>query len=208
MSAIEGAPLLKASERLEAVRLQRGYRTAVSAANAIGVNPTTYLHHENGIRPLSRQAADVYGRFYRVAAGYLLYGETSVFIQNVPIMGSVGRGGLVTRVPSHGAAMTVRAPGESTKRLTAYTIDTDDLEPVYFRGDIIFFDSDVYAAVPELGRLDGRDCIVTTTDERELVRLIAVAQDGSVALGTASNRPELDVRLSFGARIEWVHRRD
>jgi SOS-response transcriptional repressor LexA len=65
-----------AGERLKQAREKAGYSSAASAADAMGVKPATYAQHENGLRGYPASKAERYGRFFRVAPEWLLYGKT------------------------------------------------------------------------------------------------------------------------------------
>jgi transcriptional regulator with XRE-family HTH domain len=65
------------NERLRILRLKR-YESASEAAQAIGVSPSTYIQHENGIRgsgSLPRKAAERYATFFKVSLDWLLTGR-------------------------------------------------------------------------------------------------------------------------------------
>lgn len=63
-------------DRLKQARAAAGYDNPTDAARAHrDLNKNTLISHENGNRPLSRQAAEKYGRAFGVLAGWLLYGE-------------------------------------------------------------------------------------------------------------------------------------
>jgi SOS-response transcriptional repressor LexA len=66
-----------ASERLRQAREKSGYHSAKAAAEAMGVRVPTYIQHENGTRGYPAARAERYGRFFRVAPEWLLYGKTS-----------------------------------------------------------------------------------------------------------------------------------
>lgn len=63
------------AERLKRAREQAGYTSARSAAEKMGVSPATYAQHENGIRGYPAKRAERYGRFFKVAPEWLLYGR-------------------------------------------------------------------------------------------------------------------------------------
>jgi DNA-binding XRE family transcriptional regulator len=64
-----------AAERLRQARERAGYTSASSAAEAMGVPVATYIQHENGARGFPAPRAERYGRFFRVAPEWLLYGK-------------------------------------------------------------------------------------------------------------------------------------
>ena len=65
-----------ASDRLKQARERSGYSSAKAAAEAMGVAVATYIQHENGVRGFPAPRAERYGRFFRVAPEWLLYGRT------------------------------------------------------------------------------------------------------------------------------------
>lgn len=62
-------------ERLRLAREAAGYATAVAAADALGVPRGTYIGHENGGRGFPAGRAAQYGRKFKVAEQWLLYGK-------------------------------------------------------------------------------------------------------------------------------------
>lgn len=64
-----------AGERLKQAREKAGYTSAAQAADAMGVSAATYAQHENGIRGYPAPRAERYGKFFRVAPEWLLYGR-------------------------------------------------------------------------------------------------------------------------------------
>lgn len=83
-------------ERLKQARIAAGYKTTTAAANALGINPPTYVHHENGTSGLSR-AGERYARFFRVNLEWLLTGRGQMKDKpsSVRIMGYVGAGAVI-----------------------------------------------------------------------------------------------------------------
>ena len=63
------------ADRLKLARERAGYKDAKSAAEAMGAKVSTYLQHENGTRGLPASRAQRYGRFFRAAPEWLLYGK-------------------------------------------------------------------------------------------------------------------------------------
>jgi len=73
-----GRAMTTASDRLRMIREQRGYSTAVDAANAMGKKVSTYIQHENGTRGsggLPKLAAEKYAAFFRVSLDWLVSGK-------------------------------------------------------------------------------------------------------------------------------------
>lgn len=73
--ALYGRAMASAGDRLKQARQKAGYSSAAMAAEAMGVSPATYAQHENGIRGYPATKAERYGRFFRVAPEWLLYGR-------------------------------------------------------------------------------------------------------------------------------------
>lgn len=63
------------AERLRQARERAGFASAKAAAEAMGMPVATYVQHENGIRGYPAKRAELYGRFYKVAPEWLLYGR-------------------------------------------------------------------------------------------------------------------------------------
>lgn len=61
--------------RLQQARAAAGYDSPSDAARKLKINQNTLISHENGHRPLSRQAAEKYAKLFDVRAGWLLFGE-------------------------------------------------------------------------------------------------------------------------------------
>lgn len=69
------AAMATMGERLKQAREAAGYTSAAMAAAAMGVSPSTYAQHENGLRGYPASRAERYGKFFRVAPEWLLYGK-------------------------------------------------------------------------------------------------------------------------------------
>lgn len=61
--------------RLKAARKNAGFKTAIAAAESLGVPYATYSQHENGTRGLTTDASELYARRYRVSLDWLLTGK-------------------------------------------------------------------------------------------------------------------------------------
>jgi SOS-response transcriptional repressor LexA len=63
-------------DRLQEARAKAGFKSPAEAARAFrDINQHTLTSHENGHRPISRMAAEKYGRLFGVEAGWILFGE-------------------------------------------------------------------------------------------------------------------------------------
>ncbi|TIS09539.1 MAG: helix-turn-helix transcriptional regulator, partial [Mesorhizobium sp.] len=64
---------------MQQARAQAGYASPSDAARALReINKNTLISHENGNRPLSRKAAEKYGRLFGVDPGWLLFDADGV----------------------------------------------------------------------------------------------------------------------------------
>lgn len=83
------------AERLKAIREKRGYTSAKSAAEAMGVTVVTYLQHESGVRGYPASKAARYASFFRTTPEWLLYGRQVTNTQLGPqlnVKGAVAAG--------------------------------------------------------------------------------------------------------------------
>jgi SOS-response transcriptional repressor LexA len=66
--------MVEPRHRLQQARAEAGYASPSDAARALrDINKNTLISHENGNRPLSRKAAEKYGRLFKVDPGWLLF---------------------------------------------------------------------------------------------------------------------------------------
>ncbi|MDX8466053.1 S24 family peptidase [Mesorhizobium sp. VK23B] len=66
--------MMDSRHRLQQARARAGYASPSDAARALrDINKNTLISHENGNRPLSRKAAEKYGRLFNVDPGWLLF---------------------------------------------------------------------------------------------------------------------------------------
>lgn len=108
------ALMIDAAERLRALRLKKGFASAVDAAKAFGWNEHTYKSHENGIRGIRPDAARKYATAFGSTPGY--------------IMGVTGNG-TDTKTVNHIVHVPVIA------RVSAGTFRYD--EPIEFEGVLV-----------------------------------------------------------------------
>jgi DNA-binding XRE family transcriptional regulator len=63
------------NERLKIARAAAGYKSAVDAADALGMPRSTYIGHENGLRGFPAKRAASYAKKFKVTEEWLLYGK-------------------------------------------------------------------------------------------------------------------------------------
>lgn len=72
------------ADRLRIAREHKGFDTATAAANALGIEPPTYLGHENGSRGFRASAAR-YAQFFGVNLTWLMTGKGYMTSPNSPV---------------------------------------------------------------------------------------------------------------------------
>lgn len=87
--------------RLQQARAKAGYNSPTEAANSNReINQNTLISHENGHRPISRKAAEKYGRAFGVDPGWLLFdGKQDPALDfgptDVPLLSSISAGAMM-----------------------------------------------------------------------------------------------------------------
>ncbi|MFC0246430.1 helix-turn-helix domain-containing protein [Falsochrobactrum ovis] len=67
---------MEPKDRLKLARRNAGFERPTDAARAHKeINQNTLISHENGNRPVSKNAAQKYAQLFGVDAGWILYGE-------------------------------------------------------------------------------------------------------------------------------------
>jgi hypothetical protein len=215
---------LSLGDRLRLSRIAAGYKTAIGFANKHGINPTTYHHHENGRRALSREIIDKYASLLGTQPEVLIEGFVLPRLgQRIPIVGHVltatgsvvGMEELDTCAACSGAVLTPPKPIEAVPALSvdmpdfsglgALVIVGSELWPAYRHNDIIMHDPLV--AIASLAHLDGRECVVELADGRRLLRVVLAARDGKANLVGFDNTPHiLGVDIIAAAPIRLIMR--
>lgn len=86
-------------DRLKQARVNAGFESVADAARAFrDINQHTLTSHENGNRPVSRKAAQTYGRAFGVEPGWILFGDRADLefpgLYRVPVLSMVSAGNL------------------------------------------------------------------------------------------------------------------
>ncbi len=167
-------------ERVKFARIAAGYSTATEAARAMGVKPSTYIHHENGRAGLAR-AGQRYAQFFRVDYGWLMTGRGEMRGRAaadavIPVDGLVGAGGVVeTTCRERGGTFGPGLALPNDRSLGAFIIRGDAGKPRFLDGETILYDR--VPAPPE--SLIGRIAIVQLADGRKLVRILRRGPDAN-----------------------------
>lgn len=114
------------ADRLKAARTKAGFKSATAAAKAFGWTESTYLGHENGSRGLQIDAAQRYGRAFRVSWNHLMTGakeDASEAPAGTPVLGQLGVQTEAEPARSDAPVLPVGAEGYSSEELAAYVVD-------------------------------------------------------------------------------------
>lgn len=135
------------ADRLKQARQNAGYQSAREAADALGVNYTTYGQHENGTRGVPSRAAEKYARKFKVSLDWLISGNASSLtmlnkkpakLGMVPVKGLVKAGGWQDIDAWGAGTMAEWVPASTEYPLEwqyAYTVDGESLNRIAKHGD-------------------------------------------------------------------------
>ena len=189
-----------------------GYASAAAFARSHNLNVTTYQHHENGNRGLTRKQAQAYADLHAVDVRALLYGDTGRDRGNVSISGYIIQDGVAavdhpidTSEISEGGALDVQVELPDFENLTAWRVLGNSLYPAYRDGDVIFHGplAEISDRAPGL---HGLECIVELPDGRKLLRQLIAQGDGKYTLIGYSTPPILNQVIMLAAPVEFVKR--
>jgi hypothetical protein len=199
-------PVSPPAERLRQLRRAAGFRSAAAAARAMpNVSDTTYQQHENGQRPLTRAAAAIYAGFFRVPAGFILFGERLQDTPEVPVVGIIGPGGTIQEL-ERGELESTQAPRQTG--LAAYRVVARDLWPAYHENDLAFFSPHTLAQPIDAEAVNGHECIVILPDGTRVLRFVTMNGSGTASLIAYSGPPLMNVAIKAAARVLWIKRAD
>jgi transcriptional regulator with XRE-family HTH domain len=195
-------------ERLRSLRQKAGIKSAADAARRLKMPQATYYQHESGHHALTTKQAEAYAEFYGVPAAVILYGDDAVFYpeavpqpQRTSIIGQVNRLGLVERFSRPQWLPTLR--GASGAPLDAVVIATDELEPVYYRGDHVLFTPLTRPLRPS--EVDGREVVLTLDRARMMLATLA-SQSGAWIIKVPHQPAIAGRRVYLASRVAWIKR--
>lgn len=202
-------------QRLHDLRRGRGYVKLAPTARMIGVNPITMQHHEKGLREITRQAAEMYARFFGVPAGYILFGEDLPKTQYAHIVGYITAGGRVSAMPHSvtvreerrvpiAAAIPASTDAELKQDILAYLVQGDELFPAYFDGDVVLCSQGAGEISPL--EVNGCECIVTTPSGEVLLRIVKPEGEGKYTIFGHNMPPQFGVRLVTAWPVVQINR--
>lgn len=197
---MENQALRTPAERLAAAREKRGYGGPADVCRALGWNVHTYKQHENGIRDLSRQAAEKYARALGVTAGWLLYGEKPKPMGEATIRmgGVIGAGQEVWPDGDYEDTESALATGAAE----AFRVKGDSMLPVAREGDVLFFGR---RRNPK--NLIGRECIVELEDGRRFFKILRHGRKPGFYNLDSYNAPGIDdVKITAAGELLAIRR--
>lgn len=130
---------------------------------------------------------------------------SSLFGNQVPILGKVGAGGSVLFNEEDDEPELVDRPPGAVGRLMALVVTGDSMLPVYRDGDIVYVGRDHDGVLPEY---IGEECVVHTVEGGTFLKTLAVGtQHNRFNLMSFNASPMENVELVWASRVEFVMKR-
>ena len=204
-------------ERLRTAREKR-FKSARSAAKALGIAISTYGAHERAEAPGGRDygpnEAQRYGRFFGVTPEWLLTGrkpfpsdepEEPLPGPKVRVVGYVGAGSEAhIYAVAQGDLDEVDPPRGSTEDTVAVEIRGESLG-AFFNRWLVFYDDVRRPVTPDL---IGELCVVGLEDGRVLIKQVQRSRtEGLFNLISSIEKPLLDVAVEWAAKVNSISRR-
>jgi hypothetical protein len=204
-------------ERLRTAREKR-FKSARSAAKALGIAISTYGAHERAEAPGGRDygpnEAQRYGRFFGVTPEWLLTGrkpfpsdepEEPLPGPKVRVVGYVGAGSEAhIYAVAQGDLDEVDPPRGSTEDTVAVEIRGESLG-AFFNRWLVFYDDVRRPVTPDL---IGELCVVGLEDGRVLIKQVQRSRtEGLFNLISSIEKPILDVAVEWAAKVNSISRR-
>lgn len=201
------------AERLRDARKKAGFESASDAARELGWQTSTYIHHENGTRSFTVDAAKRYARAYRVNAAWLLdldgtarRGSGIVEFSNdntVEVTGSVAAGVFHESSEWHPSERFRMAFGRSpfpTARRWGLRVDGFSMDVLFAPGTVLdcvsIFDVGIE---PQNGDLVIVERVNGAGDHELTVKEFRTDDDGRFWLVPRSTKPEYQTPIEIGA---------
>ena len=209
-------------QRLRAARARR-FKSARTAAKALGIAISTYGAHERAEAPGGRDygpdEAKRYGRRFGVTPEWLLTGrgqapgdgipglddgEEQQDAAKVPVVGYVGAGAEAHfYAVAQGDLDEVEEPQGATEATVAVEVRGDSLG-AFFNRWLVFYDDVRRPATPDL---IGELCVVGLHDGRILIKQLQRSRtEGLFNLHSPTQPPILDVAIEWAAKVNSMTR--
>lgn len=199
------------SERLRDARVNAGWRSAQSAAEAFGWTISTYRSHENGARGFDVQDAKRYARAFKVNPGWLLGldkieppkpAPAPLAANMVEVIGSVAAGTWVESLewePEERFTIVVAGLSLPNARRFGLRVDGHSMDRVYTPGTIL--DCVSVFDLPEPPQND--DHVIVERNRGDglheyTVKRLYVDPDGRCWLMPESSKPEHQTPIEIG----------
>jgi len=205
-SSVRNRAVSTSADRLRSARRDAGFKTATAAAEALGINLSTYTQHENGTRAYEDDAAISYARKFKTTPEWLLFGRgaRTVLEPYVPLVGFVGANPEGTVLFATGQENFDAVPPPPTGSMTARALEVRGHSMPFFAEDgaIIYFDHQRPSPTPEL--LRHMVVVQLDTDEVLVKRLMRGSSADLFDLESISGPTRHDARISWVAPVVAV----
>jgi hypothetical protein len=196
------------AQRLRHARLEKGFETAASAADAFGWNSNTYASNENGNAPFSYRRAKEYALAFGVRPEWL-YDASGAMRRDagdglVRIVGRVGANpeGAVLYATGQEPGDLAPIPPGGTSDAVALQVAGHSMRGLADDGALIYFEDQ---RTPPTADMLGHVVVVETdTDEVLVKRLLRGSRGGLFDLESLAGPTRRDARLRWAAHITAI----
>ena len=126
----------------------------------------------------------------------------------IPVVGYVGAGSQIYAIDDHakgdGIEMVQCRWSELAPSTVAVRVRGDSMEPIYYDGDLIFYER----KHTDFIHLLGEECVVSLTDGRKFVKQLKRNQTGQWYLHSHNGEPIFGVEIEWAAKVRLIQRRD
>lgn len=196
------------SERLRHARLEKGFDTAASAADAFGWNRNTYASNENGHAPFSFRKAKEYALAFGVRPEWLydalgaMRGAGAAGL--VPVVGRVAANpeGAVLFATGQDAGDLAPIPPGGTDNAVALQVVGHSMRGMADDGALIYFEDQRTQPTPDM--LGHVVVVEVDTDEVLVKRLLRGSRSGLYDLESLAGPTRHDARVRWAAHITAI----
>jgi repressor LexA len=181
---------------LERAMKEKGFK-AKRLSVAAGLNPTA-------VRDVLEKVDNPrVGTLIRLADA-LDIPASSLFGNQVPVLGRVGAGGSVLFEETDEPELVDRPPG-AVGKLMALRVTGDSMFPVYRDGDIVYVARNHEGVLPEYL---GEECVVHTVDGGTFLKTLQTGSQFNRYTLRSFNAPDMEnVEIVWASRVEFVMKR-
>jgi SOS-response transcriptional repressor LexA len=196
------------AQRLRQARIDRGYDTAASAADAHAWSRNTYASNENGNAPFSYRRAKEYAAAFGVSAEWLYDAagpmQAAAADGLVPVIGHVGANpdGTVLFALGQDPSELAPIPPGGSERARALKVVGHSMRGVADDGALIYFEDQRTAPSPDM--LGHVVVVELDTDEVLVKRLLRGSRSGLYDLESVAGPMRHDARLRWAAHITAI----